>query len=143
MIGFTRILEEPAWSWPPSQDARKSLDFSLTFWQPRQRGLIPIDGDNMHTDARTCVAEGTAEAGSELAAYADASDRLRAGRVDELTVLGTVHRIGRSRRLVRWGPDGPEGPRPSDVNMQDPMRLHPVLTEDGTVPPERPPADDE
>ncbi|MCX5206911.1 DUF5954 family protein [Streptomyces sp. NBC_00237] len=145
-----RIVQQSDAGWTPAgclharaQDARKSLDFSLTYWQPRQRGLIPIDADNLHTDARTCVAAGTAEPGSELAAYAQASDRLRAGRLDQLTVLGAVHRIGRCRRLVRWGPDGPEGPRPSDVNMQDPMRLHPVLTEDGTVLPERAPGDDE
>ncbi|MFE6685134.1 DUF5954 family protein [Streptomyces sp. NPDC057743] len=115
-----------------AHDARKTLDFSLTWWEPRGRGLIPMEAD--HTvDARSQVAEDPEAGDGELAAYAEAADQLRAGRVNQLEVLGTVYRIGRVRRLVRWGPDGPEGPRPSDVNQQPPSRIHLPLDEDGNI----------
>ncbi|MGR7000109.1 DUF5954 family protein [Yinghuangia aomiensis] len=48
-------------------------------------------------------------------------------------IAGGVHQLCRTRRLVRWGPDGPEGPRPSDVNSQDPAQLHPRMDDDGNV----------
>ncbi|MFB7512760.1 DUF5954 family protein [Streptomyces sp. NPDC056144] len=126
-------------NWTPSSglhatahDARKSLDFSFTWMEPRRRGLIPFDTDP-HADARSIVAENSSEKAGELAAYVAASDRLREGVVDEIELHGTVYRIGRSRRLLRWGPDGPEGPRPSDVNSQDPMAMHPHMDEDGVI----------
>ncbi|RMI44165.1 hypothetical protein EBN88_05945 [Streptomyces triticirhizae] len=115
-----------------TQGARRSLDFSLTYWEPRSRGLIPLDADR-RVDARTLVAQGADSAAGELTAYAEAADRLREGRVNELEVLGTLYRIGRIRRLLRWGPDGPEGPRPSDVSRHEPGSIHPVLDEDGNV----------
>ncbi|MEU4066504.1 DUF5954 family protein [Streptomyces wedmorensis] len=49
---------------------------------------------------------------------------------------GPRHRLpdrARSRRLLRWGPDGPESPRPSDISTHAPAALHPCLHEDGTV----------
>src|SRR5690349_12298863 len=46
-------------------------------------------------------------------------------RLNEAEAHGTVHRISRSRRLLRWGPDGPESQRPSDATMVEPMALHP------------------
>ncbi|MFB6812224.1 DUF5954 family protein [Streptomyces sp. NPDC056387] len=117
--------------------ARRSLDFSLTWMWPRMRDLIAYDAA-LHTDART--AGGAAFAGrqpAELTEYAAAADRLRAGgRVNRLEFQGSVYEIARTRRLVRWGPDGPEGPRPSDVGTQDPARLHPLLDEDGRILPE-------
>lgn len=119
-----------------AHDARRTLDFSLVWWEPRVRGLIPRDvvGDvHKPVDARTVVAEGTDPAVEELAVLAEAADRVRAERLNEIEVDGTVSRIGRVRRLLRWGPDGPEGPRPSDVDSQDPCRLHPLLDEDGTI----------
>ncbi|MFI7102426.1 DUF5954 family protein [Streptomyces sp. NPDC050161] len=115
-----------------AHEARKTLDFSLTFWEPRRRGLIPMDADR-HVDARTQAAEEADSAAGELTAYAEAADRLRTGRVNQLEVLGTVYRIGRARRLLRWGPDGPEGPRPSDVSQHAPSRIHPSLDEDGNI----------
>ncbi|MGI5347617.1 DUF5954 family protein [Streptomyces sp. CA-250714] len=115
-----------------AHDARKTLDFTLTWWEPRRRGLIPMHADG-DVDARTRVAENADGADGELAAYAEAADQLRTGRVNQLEVLGTVYRIGRTRRLLRWGPDGPEGPRPSDVNRHAPGPLHPVLDEDGNI----------
>ncbi|WP_067226323.1 DUF5954 family protein [Streptomyces sp. NBRC 109706] len=133
-----KVVERTGSAWSSSgglhstpQEARKSLDFSLRYWEPRTRGLIPM-GSDWDVDARTQAAR-DADAAGELTAFADAADRLRAGRVDELEVLGTLFRIGRTRRLVRWGPEGPEGPRPSDVNRQDPNPLHPVMDEDGRI----------
>ncbi|MFE7313970.1 DUF5954 family protein [Streptomyces sp. NPDC057555] len=115
-----------------AHDARKTLDFSLTWWEPRRRGLIPLHAGR-DVDARTQVAENADSAAGELTACVEAADRLRTGRVNDLEVLGTFYRIGRARRLLRWGPDGPEGPRPSDVNQHAPSRIHPVLDEDGTI----------
>ncbi|MEV6685814.1 DUF5954 family protein [Streptomyces sp. NPDC051130] len=90
-------------------------------------------------DARS-FAEGGAAAGAaaaELAGYAGAADALRAaGRVNRLRFRDTVYQIVRTRRLPRWGPGGPEGPRPSDVDGQDPARIHLPLDEDGNVHPE-------
>ncbi|MFF4422947.1 DUF5954 family protein [Streptomyces sp. NPDC001549] len=119
--------------------ARKSLDFALTWMWPRMRGHIPHDADP-RTDARTCTAAGGGESAdlraAKLAAYAGAADTLRAGRVDRLEFQGAVYQIVRTRRLLRWGPDGPEGPRPSDVNSQEPARIHLSLDEDGRVLPD-------
>ncbi|MCK8680652.1 DUF5954 family protein [Streptomyces lichenis] len=114
--------------------ARRGLEFSLLWAWPRIRGLIPIETDPK-TNARNPPADSPAAA--ELAVYAEAADRLRAGvRVNRLEVGDTVYQIARTRRLLRWGPDGPEGPRPSDVNGQEPMRMHPPMDEDGNVLPE-------
>ncbi|WP_309144456.1 DUF5954 family protein [Streptomyces sp. BR123] len=129
---------------PSAQAARRSLDFQLTWAWPRMRGLIPV-GTDMHADARTRAAADGAQAdphAAELAAYAEAADRLRAGRVNRLEFQGAAYRIARTRRLLRWGSgwgsDGPEGPRPSDLNSQDPARIHLQLDEDGNVLPEDP-----
>lgn len=133
------VVERSGGNWTPgsalhvsAHDARKTLVFALTWWEPRKRGLIPMDASR-EDDARTLTAEGTAPAAAELVAYADAADRLRAGRLNEVEVQGAVSRIARIRRLLRWGPDGPEGPRPSDVNNHAPAAIHPTLDEHGTV----------
>ncbi|MEF9881054.1 DUF5954 family protein [Streptomyces sp. P9-A4] len=115
-----------------AHDARRTLAFALTWMEPRTRGLIPYDAER-DVDAHTVVAENTSPAVAELAEFAAAADRLRAGRCNEIEVGSTVSRIARARRLLRWGPDGPEGPRPSDINTQAPQALHPRLDEDGTV----------
>ncbi|OKJ48610.1 hypothetical protein AMK27_38210 [Streptomyces sp. CB02009] len=115
-----------------AHDARRTLAFSLTWMQPRTRGLIPYDAET-DVDAHSVVVENTHQAVAELAVFADAADRLRAGRLNEIEVHGTVSRIGRARRLLRWGLDGPEGPRPSDINTHAPGALHPPLDEHGTV----------
>ncbi|MDX2565246.1 DUF5954 family protein [Streptomyces sp. TX20-6-3] len=113
-------------------DARRILAFALTWMEPRTRGLIAYDAEP-EVDASTVVAENTSPAVAELAAFVEAADRLRAGRLNEVEVHGTVFRIGRSRRLLRWGPGGPEGPRPSDINTHAPDVLHPRMDEHGTV----------
>lgn len=134
------VVERSTNSWAPvsgphasAHSARRSLDFALTWTWPRMRGLIPIDAA-VDVDARTeAEGDGAARPREDLAEYAKAATALRAGRVNRLKFQGTVYQIARTRRLLRWGPDGPEGPRPSDVNSQDPMRLHPVLDEEGRI----------
>ncbi|MFF8566292.1 DUF5954 family protein [Streptomyces albidoflavus] len=113
--------------------ARKSLVFSLSWFDPREKGYIAWDFGNRQDDARSCMAAATPEVAAVLEAYADAADRVHAERLDEIEVHGTLHRIARARRLVRMGPDGPEGPRPSDVNVQDPCQIRPRLDEDGVI----------
>ncbi|MFE2561610.1 DUF5954 family protein [Streptomyces sp. NPDC059352] len=115
-----------------AHDARRTLDFALTWMEPRTRGLIPHDADRM-VDARYPAAGNAEAAVAELKEFAQAADRLRVGRCDETEAHGTVYRIARTRRLLRWGPDGPEGPRPSDISTHAPAALHPRLDEDGTV----------
>ncbi|MFB7609927.1 DUF5954 family protein [Streptomyces gardneri] len=124
-----------------AHDARRTLDFALTWMEPRTRGLIPYDADRT-VDARRPAAGHTEAAAAELKEFAEAADRLRAGRCDEVEAHGTVYRIARSRRLLRWGPDGPEGPRPSDISTHAPAALHPRLDEDGTVHLDEPAGDD-
>ncbi|MFJ4477983.1 DUF5954 family protein [Streptomyces xanthochromogenes] len=133
------VVEQTANAWAPvngphatAHAARRSLDFSLTWAWPRMNGLIPVDGP-MDADARTETESAGAGTAGPLAAYARAAAALRAGRVNRLEFQGTVYQIARTRRLLRWGGDGPEGPRPSDANTQVPTRLHPSLDEDGRV----------
>ncbi|MEV0281179.1 DUF5954 family protein [Streptomyces sp. NPDC050610] len=116
-----------------AHDVRKTLDFALTWFEPRQRGLIPWDADDKNADARTMAAEGTDPAAAELAEYVKVADRLRTERANQIEFQGTIRRICRARRLLRWGPDGPEGPRPSDINSHPPEKMHPFLDEDGVI----------
>ncbi|MFC7469621.1 DUF5954 family protein [Actinomadura keratinilytica] len=113
--------------------ARKSLVFSLSWFEPREKGYIAWDFGNRQDDARSCMAAADPEVAAVLEAYADAADRVEAERLNEVEVLGTLHRVARARRLVRWGPDGPEGPRPSDVDVQEPCQIRPRLDEDGVI----------
>lgn len=132
------VVERDGKGWGPvsrphttALGARKALDFLLTWLEPRTRGLIPVDADRF-VDARTMAAEDPG-ADPELVAYAEASERLRSGRVNQLEVFDTTYRIIRTRRMLRWGCDGPEKPRPSDTSEHGPERIHPVLDEDGVV----------
>ncbi|MCX4547157.1 DUF5954 family protein [Streptomyces sp. NBC_01565] len=142
------VVEQSEGGWAPvsgphpsAHAARKSLDFALTWMWPRTHGHIPFDADPL-VDARTWAAGAGAGAGSagspapELAAHVEAADALRAGRVNRLRFQGGLYQIARTRRLLRWGPDGPEGPRPTDGNSQEPTRIHPPLHEDGHIIPE-------
>ncbi|WP_128984609.1 DUF5954 family protein [Streptomyces roseicoloratus] len=66
--------------------------------------------------------------------YRRAGELFRAaGRADKARVAGREFRICRVERMVRFDPDGPEGPRPSDVDEYGPQRLHPRMDEDGTL----------
>ncbi|MFF8513205.1 DUF5954 family protein [Streptomyces sp. NPDC015492] len=85
-----------------AHDARRTLAFALTWMEPRTRGLIPYDAEP-EIDAHTVVAENTSPPAAELAVFADAAHRLRAGQLNEVEAHDTVYRIGRARRLLRWG----------------------------------------
>jgi hypothetical protein len=135
-----RVVEQNGPAWTPgsglhtsAHEARKTLDFSLTWFEPRRRGLIAWDTDDRNTDARTMAAKSTDAAAEELAEYVQAADRLRTERANRVEVRGTVHQICRARRLLRWGPDGPEGPRPSDTDSHPPEKIRPTLDEDGNI----------
>lgn len=112
--------------------ARQTLEFALTWFEPRQQGLIDFAADR-ETDARTLLASGTHPAADHLTVLVRAADRLRNDHANEVDVHGVTRRICRMRRLVRWGPDGPEGPRPSDTDLHPPEQIHPLLDEDGVV----------
>ncbi|MFD0314770.1 DUF5954 family protein [Streptomyces flavalbus] len=55
------------------------------------------------------------------AEYARAADVLDDKRGNNLTVDGVRYRVTRMERLIRIGPDGPEGPRPSDYDPEPPV----------------------
>jgi hypothetical protein len=70
-----------------------------------------------------------------VTAYARAADELDTGRADEIRVLGRRLRIVRIENLLRFGPDGPEPPRPSDHDPDPPAELHCLqLREQGLLP---------
>ncbi|WP_256106117.1 DUF5954 family protein [Streptomyces sp. ODS05-4] len=138
------IVERTDTGWQPvgaphatAHAARRSLQFGLLWTWPRTHGLIPFEADP-HTTARTATEKEVSAADlAALAAYVAAADELRAApRVNRVRLDDTVYQIGRTRRLVRWGPDGPEPPRPSDIAGHDPERMHLVMDEDGNVLPE-------
>ncbi|MFG2551374.1 DUF5954 family protein [Streptomyces sp. NPDC048581] len=68
------------------------------------------------------------------AVYEKAAEEFRAlERADEARVAGRRFQVCRVERVLRMGPDGPETPRPSDVDEYGPMKIHPTLLDDGTV----------
>lgn len=71
---------------------------------------------------------------AKKARYAEAAQEYRAlDRADEFRVDGRFFRICRIERMLRMGPDGPETPRPSDIDEYGPMKMHPTMDEDGTL----------
>jgi uncharacterized protein DUF5954 len=71
---------------------------------------------------------------SARAAYARVAVEFRAAaRANELRVGDRHLLVVRISRMVRVGPDGPEPPRPSDVELQEPMAMHPHMDEHGTI----------
>ncbi|MGC0421730.1 DUF5954 family protein [Embleya sp. AB8] len=93
-------------------DVRRSLHFGLTLAWPM---LYDLDDD-----AR--------------AAYARVAEEFRAaGRPNELRVDGRHYLVVRIGRMVRVGTDGPEPPRPSDIDMHPPTRMHPSMDENGVI----------
>ncbi|KPI04188.1 hypothetical protein OK074_4715 [Actinobacteria bacterium OK074] len=58
------------------------------------------------------------------AEYAALADRLDESRSNVTTIDGVRHRVTRVERLIRVGPDGPEGPRPSDWDPEPPIDIH-------------------
>ncbi|MFD6886639.1 DUF5954 family protein [Streptomyces sp. NPDC059957] len=117
-----RVLERTAAGWEPASAvlpsphaARRALVHILTWLWPA-----------LHELPRARRA-GYEQAAAEFRTAGEANAvRLDDGR--ELLVV-------RMRRLVRIGPDGPEGPRPSDEeeNGEGPTRIHPAMDEHGTI----------
>ncbi|WP_371544691.1 DUF5954 family protein [Streptomyces sp. NBC_00554] len=71
---------------------------------------------------------------AKQARYAKAAEEYRAlGRADEFRVDDRVFRICRVERMLRTGPDGPESPRPSDVDEYGPTKIHPTMDETGAL----------
>ncbi|NSC24402.1 PE-PGRS family protein [Streptomyces albus subsp. chlorinus] len=83
------------------QQARDSLTMLLRVLAPAMKGL----------DEAT------------RAVYKEAADRLDAERGVELRFAGRHLRLVRVERFVRIGPDGPEGPRPSDYDPDEPVMV--------------------
>ncbi|MEV1333168.1 DUF5954 family protein [Micromonospora costi] len=61
---------------------------------------------------------------AEIAAYAWAADEVDANPAHEVEVLDRRFRIIRVETLLRFGPDGPEPPRPSDHDPEPPPEAH-------------------
>lgn len=122
-----RVLERTAAGWEPASAvlpsphaARRALVHILTW-------LWPATHEMRGAELPEARRAGYERAAAEFRAAGNANAvRLDDGR--ELLVV-------RMRRLVRIGPDGPEGPRPSDEeeNGEGPTRIHPALDEDGTI----------
>lgn len=71
---------------------------------------------------------------AKTAAYAAAAADFRAERhSNTLRVDGRCFHIVRTQSLVRIAADGPEGPRPSEVDVNEPMRMHPLMDEHGVI----------
>ncbi|MFE2293475.1 DUF5954 family protein [Streptomyces sp. NPDC059452] len=70
----------------------------------------------------------------DIAIYARAADKF-AGRLrpNELVVRGRRFDVVRVERVMRIGPDGPEKPRPSDVDDYGPSQIHPLMDENGKI----------
>lgn len=61
---------------------------------------------------------------AEREEYARAADRLDEKRGAGIAVAGRRFRVARVEQLVRIGPDGPEGPRPSDFDPDPPIEAY-------------------
>ncbi len=94
---FSRAVATP-------QEARDEITFAFRHIEPRINQLT--DG--------------------ETAAYQQAADDLDHSRADETTVLGRRFRVTRIETLLRFAPDGPEGPRRSDPDPDSPPEAHPA-----------------
>lgn len=105
-------------------------------WRPRG-GLTATPHE-----ARRMLYDGMAEVwglmfqfdDAKKARYAKAAEEYRAlVHADEFRVDHRLFRICRVGRMLRTGPDGPETPRPSDVDDYGPMKMHPTMDENGTL----------
>ncbi|GIJ81451.1 hypothetical protein SAMN05443287_1159 [Micromonospora phaseoli] len=92
-------------SWQPithavatPQEARDELAFAFRYIEPRRSHLTP----------------------NQTTTYRRAADQLGDTPIDEITVLNRRFRITRIETLLRFSPEGPEGPRPSDHDPDPP-----------------------
>jgi len=114
-----RVMERKPDSWsmasgqhPTPQDARRSLA-------------------HYFKEVRSLIEECDEQ---ENAAYARAAEAfMKQNRPNELTVRGRCFQIVRVERMMRIGPSGPEGPRRSDTDIQEPTQIHPLMDEWGNI----------
>ncbi|MGP3970346.1 DUF5954 family protein [Streptomyces sp. 6N223] len=114
-----RVLERKEHSWslisglhPTPQDARRSLVFYLREYLP------------MLTEMPEAAKTEYARAAEEF---------MGRNRPNELRVRGRRFHITRVERMMRIGHDGPEGPRPSDEDHQEPTKIRPTMDEQGNI----------
>ena len=70
----------------------------------------------------------------DVPVYAKAAERfMERGGGDELHARGRTFQIVRVERMMRIGPDGPEPPRPSDRDHQEPTKIRPTMDEWGNI----------
>lgn len=107
-------------------------------WQPRLAGTYPTPQAARNAVAfslRDIVPHEDASVDEIMAAYRRAIEETEPPRTDEFEVRGVRCRVTRVETFVRVGPDGPEGPRPSDWDPEPPPELHyQRLREQGLLP---------
>ncbi|MCX4550697.1 DUF5954 family protein [Streptomyces sp. NBC_01387] len=115
-----RVMEHKELSWSmvgggyhgTPQEARRALVHYLTEFLPMYHRIEEKD----------------------VAVYAKAAERFKQQRrANELRVRGRCFEIVRVERMMRIGPDGPEPPRRSDTDIQEPMKIRPTMDEWGTI----------
>ncbi|RKR90837.1 hypothetical protein BDK92_5221 [Micromonospora pisi] len=106
-------------------------------WQPDTRavGSPQAARDLITFNFRYLIPKIGSPTEAEAAAYAKAADDLDASRANEVCVLNRRFRVTRIVILLRFGPDGPEPPRPSDYDPDPPPEAHSAqLREEGLLP---------
>ncbi|GIG88614.1 hypothetical protein Pen02_35500 [Plantactinospora endophytica] len=107
-------------------------------WQPRSFTTYPTPQaarDSAAFRFSDIVPNEDASLDEIRAAYTRALEQFEAPRTDEFEIRGVRCRVTRVERFVRVGPDGPEGPRPSDWDPEPPPELHcQQLREQGLLP---------
>ncbi|MFC5720491.1 DUF5954 family protein [Streptomyces gamaensis] len=105
-------------------------------WQPLTSGSDTPQGarDALTMDLRVMAPVLRRLDEREREEYARAADRFDTERGAELYVADRHFRVVRVESLIRFGPDGPEGPRPSDPDPQPPVMVHDrQLREQGVI----------
>ncbi|MEW2066997.1 DUF5954 family protein [Streptomyces sp. NPDC007346] len=126
-----RVVERKELSWSmvtgqyaTPQGARRALVHHLTKPVPQ----LPDLPDMPELPAWMKVDE------KEAALHARAAEKFTARRrPNELVVRGRRYDVVRVERVMRIGPDGPEKPRPSDVDDYGPSQIHPPMDEHGNI----------
>lgn len=106
-------------------------------WRPSSRSVATPQAarDLLTFHLRVMIPQLEEHPPEEIAELARAADHLEATRADEITVLRHRIRITRVDTLLRFGPDGPEPPRPSDHDPDPPPEAHfAQLREQGLLP---------
>jgi Family of unknown function (DUF5954) len=95
-------------------------------WRPQSTGTAPTPRDardGLAVQLRVMVPWQKDLTDEEHELYKRAADHLDTEQCNELDVAGRHFRVIRVERLIRVGPWGPEGPRPSDADPVPPSRV--------------------